>query len=216
MRDVFKILAQVKTSLSARCVFFLIIYRNFALFVWRTPFVQLPWKDTGQSKRIQAKAKRKTAVEMLTPIACLPNHDSLLNHEISWNMVLCVLFQFCPNPWGEARAKATYRTSCEVEKHLVTDPAAIVLFFKSRFLVKLRLFSFTSSTLHIVWSRERKDLTLTPNPTGIFLLTDVHVHHGVSSLMETRPAGPGLMEYSLKVLLFNIHVKNLAIPECSK
>ena len=57
------------------------------------------------------------------------------------------------------------------KKTLVTDPAAIFLFFKSIFHVRLRLLSFTSSMLHLVWSRERNDKTLTPTPTGIFLMT---------------------------------------------
>ena len=58
------------------------------------------------------------------------------------------------------------------KKNLVTDPAAIFfLFFKSILRVRLRLLSFTSSMLHLVWSRERNDKTLTPTPTGIFLLS---------------------------------------------
>ena len=47
----------------------------------------------------------------------------------------------------------------------------LFLFFKSIFHVRLRLLSFTSSMLHLVWSRERNDRTLTPTPTGIFLMT---------------------------------------------
>ena len=43
----------------------------------------------------------------------------------------------------------------------------LFLFFKSRFHVKLRLLSFTSSMLHIVWSRERYGKTLTPTRTHL-------------------------------------------------
>ena len=50
-------------------------------------------------------------------------------------------------------------------------PPPSFLFFKSIFHVRLRLLSFTSSKLHLVWSRERNDKTLTPTPTGIFLMT---------------------------------------------
>ena len=57
------------------------------------------------------------------------------------------------------------------EKTSSPIPPPSCLFFKSIFHVRLRLLSFTSSTLHLVWSRERNDKTLTPTPTGIFLLT---------------------------------------------
>ena len=50
-------------------------------------------------------------------------------------------------------------------------PPPSFLFFKSIFHVRRRLLSFTSSMLHLVWSRERNDKTLTPTPTGIFLMT---------------------------------------------
>ena len=87
-------------------------------------------------------------------------------------MVFCFLYQFCPNPWGEARAEKTYRTSCEVEKNSCHRARRhLFLFFKPIFHVRLRLLSFTSSMLHLVWSRERNDKTLTPTPTGIFLMT---------------------------------------------
>ena len=57
------------------------------------------------------------------------------------------------------------------KKTLSPIPPPSFLFFKSIFHVRLRLLSFTSSMLHLVWSRERNDKTLTPTPTGIFLLT---------------------------------------------
>ena len=47
----------------------------------------------------------------------------------------------------------------------------LFLLFKSIFHVRLRLLSLTSSMLHLVWLRERDDKTLTPTPTGIFLMT---------------------------------------------
>ena len=57
------------------------------------------------------------------------------------------------------------------KKILPPIPPPPFLFFKSIFHVRLRLLSFSSSMLHLVWSRERNDKTLTPTPTGIFLLT---------------------------------------------
>ena len=57
------------------------------------------------------------------------------------------------------------------KKLLSPIPPPSFLFFKSIFHVRLRLLSFTSSMLHLVWSRERNDKTLTPTPTGIFLMT---------------------------------------------
>ena len=57
------------------------------------------------------------------------------------------------------------------EKILSPIPPPSFLFFKSIFHVRLRLLSFTSSMLHLVWAREGNDKTLTPTLTGMFLMT---------------------------------------------
>ena len=86
-------------------------------------------------------------------------------------MVFCCLYQFARTREGRpARRKLTERLA-KSKKILLPIPPPSCLFYKSIFHVRLRLLSFTSSTLHLVWSRERNDKTLTPTPTGIFLLT---------------------------------------------
>ena len=86
-----------------------------------------------------------------------------------WFFVFSI--NFAQTREGRPAHEKTYRTSCEVEKILSPIPPPSFLFFKSIFHVRLRLLSFTSSMLHLVWSRERNDKTLTPTPKGIFLLT---------------------------------------------
>ena len=86
----------------------------------------------------------------------------------------CVFFVFSFNFARAREGKPARRKLTELlvksKKILVTILPPSVLFFKSRFHVRLRLLSFTSSMLHIVWSRKRNDKTLTPTLTGFFFV----------------------------------------------